>query len=60
MKKQVAKPQDKEKIEIRENFQAVLLADTYVTRMAPVTLETPKCLLPVANVPLIEYTIAWL
>ncbi|KAL4440778.1 hypothetical protein ABPG74_013759 [Tetrahymena malaccensis] len=60
MKKQTQKPIDKEKLEIRENFQAVLLADTYVTRLAPITKEIPKCLLPVGNVPLIEHTMNWL
>ena len=41
-------------------LQAVVLADTFETRFAPLTLERPRCLLPLANVPLIEYTLEYL
>jgi translation initiation factor eIF-2B subunit epsilon len=37
--------------------QAVLLADDYAKRMAPVTYSIPHSLIPVANVPLIEYAL---
>lgn len=43
-----------------ESLQAVVLADTFETRFAPLTLERPRCLLPLANVPLIEYTLEYL
>ncbi|KKY26888.1 putative translation initiation factor eif-2b epsilon [Phaeomoniella chlamydospora] len=41
-------------------LQAVVIADTFETRFAPLTLERPRCLLPLANVPLIEYTLEYL
>lgn len=43
-----------------ERFQAVVLADCYETRFMPLTAIKPRCLLPLANVPLIEYTLAFL
>lgn len=43
-----------------ESLQAVVLADTFETRFAPLTLERPRCMLPLANVPLIEYTFEYL
>ncbi|KAG0634151.1 nucleotide-diphospho-sugar transferase, partial [Tuber brumale] len=47
--------------EQRENIlQAVVLADSFQKRFRPFTLETPRCLLPLANTPLIEYTLEFL
>jgi len=43
--------------EREEPLQAVVLADSYETRFNPFTLERPRCLLPLANTPLIEYTL---
>ncbi|KAM3070049.1 translation initiation factor eIF-2B epsilon subunit, GEF [Clarireedia jacksonii] len=43
-----------------ETLQAVVLADSFETRFNPFTLETPRCLLPLANTPLIEYTLEFL
>lgn len=43
-----------------DSLQAVVLADTFETRFTPLTLERPRCLLPLANVPLIEYTLEFL
>jgi len=40
-----------------EPLQAVLLADSFRKRMAPITYTNPKILLPIANVPIIEYTL---
>lgn len=37
-----------------------MLADSFETRYHPFTLEKPRCLLPLANVPLIEYTLEFL
>lgn len=46
--------------EVEETLQAVVLADTFETRFEPFTLDTPRCLLPLANTPLIEYTLEFL
>ncbi|KAL1852646.1 translation initiation factor eIF-2B epsilon subunit, GEF [Paecilomyces lecythidis] len=46
--------------EVEESLQAVVLADTFETRFQPFTLDTPRCLLPLANTPLIEYTLEFL
>ncbi|KAJ4347767.1 translation initiation factor eIF-2B epsilon subunit, GEF [Ascochyta clinopodiicola] len=57
------KGQDKGKAgeEEREDpLQAVILADPFETRFSPFTLERPRCLLPLANTPLIEYTFEFL
>ncbi|KAK4937537.1 translation initiation factor eIF-2B epsilon subunit, GEF [Elasticomyces elasticus] len=43
-----------------EPLQAVIVADTFETRFAPFTLERPRCLIPVANTPLIEYSLEYL
>ncbi|KAH7551391.1 GCD1, Nucleosidehypothetical proteindiphosphatehypothetical proteinsugar pyrophosphorylase factor 2B [Bipolaris maydis] len=57
------KAQDKGKSgeeERDEPLQAVILADPFETRFSPFTLEHPRCLLPLANTPLIEYTFEFL
>ncbi|KAK9776014.1 putative Nucleotide-diphospho-sugar transferase [Seiridium cardinale] len=41
-------------------LQAVVIADTFQTRFRPFSLEKPRCLLPLANTPLIEYTLEFL
>lgn len=41
-------------------LSAVVIADTFETRFAPFTQERPRCLLPLANTPLIEYTLEYL
>ncbi|KAJ5544799.1 Zinc finger C6HC-type [Penicillium sp. DV-2018c] len=46
--------------EVEETFQAVVLADTFETRFEPFTRDKPRCLLPLANTPLIEYTLEFL
>ncbi|GAB7347576.1 hypothetical protein MBLNU459_g4462t1 [Dothideomycetes sp. NU459] len=46
--------------ETEEPLQAVILADSFETRFSPFTLERPRCLLPLANTPLIEYTFEFL
>lgn len=43
-----------------EPLQAVVLCDSFETRFNPFTLEQPRCLLPLANTPLIEYTLEFL
>uniref|UniRef100_A0A0E0GEQ0 Translation initiation factor eIF2B subunit epsilon n=1 Tax=Oryza nivara TaxID=4536 RepID=A0A0E0GEQ0_ORYNI len=44
----------------RSPLQAVLLADSFTLKFRPITLERPKVLLPLVNVPMIEYTLSWL
>lgn len=44
----------------RSKLQAVLLADSFAQNFRPITLERPKVLLPLVNVPMIDYTLAWL
>lgn len=40
-----------------EPLVAVILADSYDAHFTPLTLTTPRCLLPIANVPLLNYSI---
>uniref|UniRef100_A0A1D1ZLT2 Putative translation initiation factor eIF-2B subunit epsilon n=1 Tax=Anthurium amnicola TaxID=1678845 RepID=A0A1D1ZLT2_9ARAE len=44
----------------RVPLQAVLLADSFTQKFQPITLERPKVLLPLVNVPMIEYSMTWL
>ncbi|XAR52501.1 hypothetical protein NMG60_11020619 [Bertholletia excelsa] len=41
-------------------LQAILLADSFAQKFRPITLERPKVLLPLVNIPMIDYTLAWL
>lgn len=43
-----------------ERFQAIVLTDSFESRFMPLTAVKPRCLLPLANVPLIEYTLEFL
>ncbi|ODQ78306.1 hypothetical protein BABINDRAFT_162953 [Babjeviella inositovora NRRL Y-12698] len=43
-----------------ERLQAIVLTDSFESRFMPLTAVTPRCLLPLANVPLIEYTLEFL
>ncbi|KAL1956190.1 hypothetical protein VTO42DRAFT_7537 [Malbranchea cinnamomea] len=43
--------------ERREPLQAVVLADCFETRFEPFTAEKPRCLLPLVNKPIIDYTL---
>ncbi|KAI5863899.1 nucleotide-diphospho-sugar transferase [Durotheca rogersii] len=56
--KKAGKPSAEEKRE--DTLQAVLIADSFQTRFHPFSLEKPRCLLPLANTPLIEYTLEFL
>ncbi|KAI0973828.1 eIF4-gamma/eIF5/eIF2-epsilon [Xylaria arbuscula] len=56
--KKAGKPSAEEKRE--DALQAVLIADDFQTRFLPFSLEKPRCLLPLANIPLIEYTLEFL
>ncbi|KAJ5297778.1 hypothetical protein PENANT_c012G01579 [Penicillium antarcticum] len=59
-KKGAQKPKANAAEDVEETFQAVVLADTFETRFEPFTREKPRCLLPLANTPLIEYTLEFL
>ena len=48
------------KKEDEEILQAVLLADSFTNTFKPITLQKPKVLTPLVNVPMIEYTLEWL
>eukprot|EP00002_Diphylleia_rotans_P001393 TRINITY_DN10783_c0_g1_i1.p1 TRINITY_DN10783_c0_g1~~TRINITY_DN10783_c0_g1_i1.p1 ORF type:complete len:724 (+),score=170.05 TRINITY_DN10783_c0_g1_i1:76-2247(+) len=41
-------------------LQALVIADSFNHRFCPITFEQPRCLLPLANVPIIEYTLEFL
>jgi hypothetical protein len=47
------------KVELRgeDVIQAVVVADSFSSAFAPLTLATPGCLLPLAGRPLLEYTL---
>lgn len=47
-------------VDVEDRFQAVVLTDSFETRFMPLTADKPRCLLPLANVPLIEYTLEFL
>lgn len=52
--------EDAEEDLARIPLQAILLADSFTTKFRPITLERPKVLLPLVNIPMIDYTLAWL
>ncbi|KAK5937548.1 translation initiation factor eIF-2B epsilon subunit, GEF [Knufia obscura] len=41
-------------------LQAVVVADTFENKFTPFSFERPRCLIPLANTPLIEYTFEYL
>ena len=41
-------------------LQAVVLADSFAAHFRPITFEMPKVLMPLANLPMIEYTLEFL
>ncbi|KAF4554668.1 eIF4-gamma/eIF5/eIF2-epsilon-like protein [Elsinoe fawcettii] len=45
---------------VEEPLQALVLTDSFETRFSPLTLERPRCLLPLANTPLLYYTLEFL
>ncbi|KAI2467360.1 nucleotide-diphospho-sugar transferase [Annulohypoxylon bovei var. microspora] len=56
--KKSSKPGTEDKRE--DVLQAVLIADSFQTRFHPFSIEKPRCLLPLANTPLIEYSLEFL
>lgn len=53
-----AAPAGKEKLinEDEEVLQAVILADSFNKRFRPLTTRKPRCLLPICNAPLLDWT----
>jgi len=51
---------DSEDVKREQKLQAILLADSFERNFRPITLESPKVLLPLVNVPMLEYTIEFL
>ena len=43
-----------------EKLQAIVLADSFSKNFRPITLQMPKVLMPLANVPMLEYTLEFL
>lgn len=62
LKKQATTQSKSKKLKdlVDERFQAIVLTDSFETRFMPLTAVHPRCLLPLANVPLIEYTLEFL
>ncbi|KAK3181137.1 translation initiation factor eIF-2B epsilon subunit, GEF [Lecanicillium sp. MT-2017a] len=56
--KKASKPGAETKSE--DVLQAVVLADSFQDRFQPFTVGKPRCLLPLGNTPLIEYTLEFL
>ncbi|KAJ1734940.1 translation initiation factor eIF-2B epsilon subunit, GEF [Coemansia sp. Benny D160-2] len=48
------------KVDLEEELKAVVLADSFDELFQPLTLNKPRCLLPLCNVPMIEYTLEFL
>ena len=51
---------DQSELKREQKLQAVLLADSFSKTFRPITWENPKVLLPLVNVPMLEYTIEFL
>lgn len=61
----MAQRKGSKRLEVRDDeavvpLQAVLLADSFAQKFRPITMERPKVLLPLVNVPMIDYTLEWL
>ena len=55
----MVKKQDQDLV-TQKHLQAVVLADSFAKNFRPISLESPKALLPLANVPMIRYTVEFL
>ncbi|CAG8537382.1 338_t:CDS:10 [Paraglomus occultum] len=47
-------------LEPEATLKAVVLADSFNERFRPLTFDKPRCLLPLCNTPLLEYTLEFL
>lgn len=52
--KQKTAPQTIEAVKVRT---AILVGDSFTQRFRPITVDRPKCLLPIVNTPIIEYVL---
>ena len=65
-KKKESNKKSKQTVEVNEDvkrdqkLQAVLLADSFTKTFRPITWNSPKVLLPLVNVPMLDYTIEFL
>ena len=55
-----SRPDASEDVKRDQKLQAILLADSFTVTFRPITLECPKVLLPLVNVPMLDYTIEFL
>jgi translation initiation factor eIF-2B subunit epsilon len=51
---------NEEDVKRDQKLQAVILADSFSQSFRPITLDRPKVLLPVVNIPMLDYTIEFL
>lgn len=49
-----------EDVKREQKLQAIILADSFSKTFRPITEENPKVLLPLVNVPMLDYTIEFL
>ena len=59
-KKKSGKDGKGDALKSEEILQAIIIADSFNERFKPITLQTPRALIPVANCPTIEYTLEFL
>ncbi|XP_055347031.1 translation initiation factor eIF-2B subunit epsilon-like [Paramacrobiotus metropolitanus] len=59
-KKSATKDSRPEAFKAEEILQAVVIADSFNERFKPLTLQTPRALVPVCNCPTIEFTLDFL
>eukprot|EP00121_Abeoforma_whisleri_P017153 Awhi_evm1s15724 len=50
----------KDDLNTENGLRAIVIADSFNNRFRPITLDCPRALLPLANVPLLEYTFEFL
>lgn len=53
-------PDQLDDVKRNQKLQAIILADSFSKTFRPITIEFPKVLLPLVNVPMIEYTLEFL
>lgn len=42
------------------NMQAILFAESFTNRFKPISCDRPKCLFPLANIPILLYSLEFL
>lgn len=58
--KKESNAQDANDVKREQKLQAILLGDSFTKSFRPITWECPKVLLPLVNIPMLEYTIEFL